>query len=95
MSKFMNIVNPYATMENAYAQSALYCETTFATLEGLEVAQESFEHVDVVTEGVWDSIKSFFKKIWDYICTFCNYVKRKIIAAYNWVKSLFTKKKNL
>ena len=93
MSKFMNTVKPDFLLEYSYAEISLATEKAYASIEGIESVQECFTITDVVTEGVIDSIKSFFQKIWEYICRFCNWVKEKAIAAYNWIKNLFKKKK--
>lgn len=92
MSKFMNTVFPDMNSQYQYTQVALNAATSYSALEGALSLEESFMNIDVVTEGAWESVKNFFTKIWNYICSFCNWVKKKAIAAFNWVKGLFKKK---
>ena len=62
MSKFMNTAFPYMDSQYQYSQVTLNAATSYSALEGVLSLEESFMDIEPVSEGVWDSIQSFFKK---------------------------------
>lgn len=73
--------NYYSTINDAMEESQLLTENYSLSRE-------------VLQEGVMDSIKNLFLKAWEGIKTFFNYIIKKIGNFINYIKSLFSKKKN-
>lgn len=73
--------NYYNTINDAMEESQLLTENYNLSRE-------------VLQEGVMGSIKNFFLKAWEGIKKFFNYIIKKIGDFINYIKSLFSKKKN-